>query len=116
MAGIDDQTCSKCGGELAVVLGIAPLTFECIQCGTREVEQFPLLGTVKIVQLNAATKEITGTEGITRQPKVGDIGAIVERLAGSGEPSYEVECVSDGGQTIWLGTFLHIELELVHAN
>ena len=116
MADIDDQTCSKCGGELAVVLGIAPLTFECIQCGAREVEQFPLLGTVKIVQLNTVTRQISGTAGITCQPKIGDIGAIVERFTESGEPSYEVECVSDDGMTVWLGTFLHTELELVHAN
>ena len=38
MSALDEQVCPKCGADLAIVFGIAPVTFRCVQCGHEEVE------------------------------------------------------------------------------
>ncbi|MBK6696896.1 MAG: hypothetical protein IPG50_32640 [Myxococcales bacterium] len=43
-----------------------------------------------------------------RQPRVGDLGTIVNVL---GENAFTVECVDEGGLTLWLADFLTEELE-----
>ena len=60
---------------------------------------------VVIRQLIASKREVDGTEGATRQPRVGDQGAIVHVI---GPDRRLVECIDSSGMTAWLATF-HID-------
>jgi hypothetical protein len=73
---------------------------------------FRELSVVEVVRLPSEPREFEGTEGVCRAPRVGDVGAIVHCHAFSGTTYfYEVECVSGQGETIWLATMEHSELE-----
>jgi Domain of unknown function (DUF4926) len=72
--------------------------------------RFHELDVVRLCRLLAATRHVTGTEGVVRQPRVGDVGAIVHVLA---ENAFIVECVDSDGRTTWLADFVAEELEIV---
>ena len=72
---------------------------------------FRELSAVQVVRLPSESREFQGTEGACRAPQVGDVGAIVHCHPFNGTTYfYEVECVGDGGETIWLATMEHAEL------
>lgn len=53
-------------------------------------------------------------EGSIREPRVGDIGTIVEINNRTPLlPKYVIECVSRDGRTIWMAEFESFQLELV---
>jgi len=57
-------------------------------------------------------RAFSGTEGVVRTPKVGDIGAVVEVYS---ETAVAVECVDADGHTLWLADFHLGEIEHVPA-
>ncbi|HEY8945579.1 MAG TPA: hypothetical protein VIM73_15025 [Polyangiaceae bacterium] len=64
---------------------------------------FSELDVVVVRELRSSSRHVDGTEGLVRQPVLGDLGAIVQVLA---PRRYTVECVEDGtGCTIWLADF-----------
>lgn len=69
------------------------------------------LDTVRIAKLNEGSRPVIGSGVHQRQPKLGDVGAVVA-IMGDGE-SYTVECVSEGGMTDWLCDFDRDELEMI---
>ena len=66
------------------------------------------LDVVRITQLITPTRPIDGTPGALRQPRVGDVGAIVNVLDAQ---TFTVECVDAAGLTSWLADFRLEELE-----
>jgi len=77
---------------------------------------FRELSVVEVIRLPSEPMEFQGAEGIRRTPQVGDVGAIVYCHAFGGTTYlYEVECVAEGGETIWLATMEHAELRLAVA-
>ena len=72
---------------------------------------FRELSVVQVVRLSSGPREFQGTEKRCRAPQVGDIGAVVHCHPFNGKTYfYEVECVADSGETIWLATMEHAEL------
>ncbi len=69
---------------------------------------FRELDVVYVAQLLTSTRPVDGTGAVVRQPRVGDLGTIVNVL---GENAFTVECVDEGGLTLWLADFLTEELE-----
>ena len=68
------------------------------------------LDVVKVVALLEQERIISGSEGICRQPQVGDLATIVHVL----EPgrAYIAEAVAASGYTLWVADFLAEELSL----
>ena len=74
----------------------------------RPFEEFAV---VRVAAVRDRARIAQGTEGILREPRLGDIGTVVHRHPRtSGINAYEVECVGQEGHTIWLATFTHDEL------
>lgn len=69
--------------------------------------QFRDYTTVKVKQLLTANREFTGTNSVSRSPRVGDMGTVLE----SHEGNYTVESVDPEGFTVWLADFEPDELE-----
>lgn len=67
------------------------------------------LDVVRVVRLHAPTRAVDGTEGHTRQPRVGDYATIVHV---HGECAVIAECVDPEGHTLWTADFEVTELEL----
>lgn len=63
---------------------------------------FKELDVVIVRDLLRPTRQIDGTEGVMRQPRLGDQGAVVHVLS---PQEYAVECVDAAGMTVWLGHF-----------
>lgn len=63
---------------------------------------FGELDIVLVRALRSAVREVDGTPGVVRQPRVGDQGTIVHVLA---PDRYIVESVDDAGHTLWLADF-----------
>ena len=81
-----------------------------------DMARFSEYDVVRVVKLLEAERSITGSKGSTRQPKVGDMGAVVfvsDSSDFSTTPVYIVECVDDAGMTVWLADFQEDELEIV---
>lgn len=70
-------------------------------CGPEELD------VVRVVQLLAPYRELDGDERVRRQPRVGDVGTIVDL------PSMCVEMVDGEGRTVWVAHFERAELEPV---
>jgi hypothetical protein len=71
------------------------------------------LDVVRVVSLKESKRAIAGTEGVKRQPRVGDKGTVVHvHCTADEEPAFIVECVSPEGYTLWLADFVLSELEL----
>jgi hypothetical protein len=68
------------------------------------------MGVVIVSRLLREEREVTGTAGLVRRPRIGDQGAIVHVL---GQEHRTVECVDSSGGTSWLADF-HVT-ELVSA-
>lgn len=75
------------------------------------MEEYSIVRIVRL--LPNEDRFIDRSEGIKRQPEVGDSGTIVH----INEPgkSYIVECCDEEGQTIWLADFDELELEPLGA-
>jgi hypothetical protein len=65
---------------------------------------------VRIVRLRTSGRHFSGTEGVRRAPRVGDVGTIVN-VPDPG--AFMVECVAPDGGTVWLADFRRDELERV---
>jgi hypothetical protein len=71
------------------------------------------LDVVRVVALQREGREYEGTESVKRQPRVGDIGAVVHAYpAASGKALFEVEAVDRNGLTVWVAAFEAAELKL----
>jgi len=68
---------------------------------------FHELDVVLVRRLRSTTRPVDGTDGVKRQPRVGDQGTIVHV---PGPQSYVVENADRGGRTIWLADFVEDEL------
>ncbi len=68
---------------------------------------------VGVSQLINADRNYSGSEGIKRPPRIGDIGTILHIPPGG--TWYIVECLGSGGLTVWLADFEEGELESVTA-
>ena len=68
---------------------------------------------VEVVNLIDIIRQIDGTEKVMRQPRIGDVGAIVNILKDAENDSmYIVESVDNNGMTIWLSDFHQSELKI----
>jgi hypothetical protein len=67
--------------------------------------------SVRVSKLLTPTREITGTESVTRQPVVGDLGTIVH----VDSAGYWVESIAPDLRTIWLACFDESEIEVVRG-
>jgi hypothetical protein len=66
---------------------------------------------VRVVRLLVPERQVVGTDGLTRQPRVGDVGTIVHVL--EADAAFVVECSDDEGQALWIADFDASELEAV---
>ena len=71
---------------------------------------FYLADVVRIARLEADERDVDGSLDPPRQPRVGEIGTIVEQVD---DDIYLVERCTDDGRTLWLAEFLGTELELI---
>ena len=69
-----------------------------------------LFDSVRVTRLLAQTREVDGSGTEPPQPRVGEIGVIVEAV---GDQLYLVERITDDGRTVWLAEFHASELSLV---
>jgi hypothetical protein len=65
---------------------------------------------VRVVRLEAEEREVDGSADPPPQPRVGEMGTIVEEVD---DGIYLVERCTDDGRTLWIAEFLAGELELV---
>ena len=63
---------------------------------------------VRVARLLTTSRPFDGSTGVLREPRIGDVGAIVHVLA---ERHFVVECVDASGRTVWLADFVADELE-----
>jgi hypothetical protein len=67
---------------------------------------------VEIRRLRQPSRAYDGTDGVMREPKVGDRGVVVHILGEDEEEmKYVVECVNPEGFTVWVADFWEGELE-----
>ena len=71
---------------------------------------FEIDDTVRIVKLVEPEREVTGSAAEPPQPKVGEMGTVVDDV---GDGIYLVERTTADGRTMWLAEFADAELELV---
>ena len=76
-------------------------------------ERAPLreLDVVRVVALHGRPAEHLTLMHVQRPPRVGDVGTVVERSAGT-PARYLVESVTGEGETVWLAEFDPDEVEL----
>jgi hypothetical protein len=65
----------------------------------------------RVVRLHVPERPVMGSEGLTRQPRIGDVGTIVHVL--KADTAYIVECCDGEGQALWIADFDASELEVV---
>jgi hypothetical protein len=63
---------------------------------------------VRIVRLEAPERDVDGSTHPPPQPRVGEMGTIVEEVD---DGIYLVERCTDDGRTLWIAEFLVSELE-----
>ena len=101
-------------GSEATVFGVERSSAEFQVGRIWSMDRFAELDVVRVVILRHASREFTGTDAVTRQPQVGDVGTIVhEHDAVGSEDPVVVEMVDDHGATVWVADFERSELELV---
>ena len=73
------------------------------------LEQFDVVKIISIHKENI----VSGSAQNMRRPKIGDLATIIEIY--QDPKGYELECVDNDGNTIWISAFslTEIELELV---
>ena len=76
--------------------------------------EFREYSTVRVSRLIEADRFFSGgADEISREPRVGDEGVVVDRSTYEGRPVYIIECMTDGGDTLWVAEFTHDKLDLV---
>lgn len=65
---------------------------------------------VRVVTLEGDERDVDSTVDPPQQPRVGEIGTIVDEVA---DGIYLVERSTDDGRALWLAEFLASELELI---
>jgi hypothetical protein len=81
----------------------------------RQIQALPIeeLDLVRVVALHRESRDHEGTESVKRQPRVGDVGAVVHVYSPvSGAPNFAVEAVDKEGLTLWVADFEANELKL----
>lgn len=74
---------------------------------------FEQYDVVRIVRLLRPLQDYDDWKVNKRNPKIGDVGTVVEILQTSNQPlRFVIEAVDTIGQTVWLSDFLSDELEL----
>ena len=73
--------------------------------GCRVTPAYREFDVVVVRTLLTATRNVTGTDRVMRQPRIGDQGSIVHIL---GTENCIVECVDSSGLTPWLADF-HVD-------
>ena len=63
---------------------------------------------VRVVRLENPDRPYDGTEGVSRPPRIGDVGTVVFEDGGD---LFQVECVDNEGMTVWLADFDKSEIE-----
>jgi hypothetical protein len=87
-------------------------TYEYILASPNQLEHsFEELAVVRVVKIKNGRYNNSIGANEYRNPKVGDIGAIV--YCHENSDSYEVECVGEHGNTEWLFSFEASELSIV---
>ena len=87
-------------------------SYEYILASPNQLEHsFEELAVVRVVKTKSGRYNASIGTGDYRNPKIGDIGAIV--YCHENSDSYEVECIGEHGQTEWLFSFEASELEIV---
>ena len=87
-------------------------SYEYILASPNQLEHsFEELAVVRIVKTKNGRYNNSIAASAYRNPKIGDIGAIV--YCHENSDSYEVECVGENGHTEWLFPFEASELEIV---
>jgi hypothetical protein len=86
--------------------------------GVPSAQRIPLIpfhegDAVRVTRLLASTRTFDGSRGLVREPRVGDVGAIVHVLGGG---IFIVESVDATGLTLWVADFAAEELALVSAH
>jgi tetratricopeptide (TPR) repeat protein len=74
-------------------------------------DMFHELDVVQVIKLLKSDRPYSGTEGVCRPPRLGDIGTIV--FVSNPEASgifFSVECMDKNGATLWLADFSFDEL------
>jgi hypothetical protein len=71
---------------------------------------------VRVIRLATPAREFSGSEGVARAPRIGDIATVChEYKPGDASAAVVVEKVDEKGLTIWLADFEKAELELVSS-
>jgi hypothetical protein len=71
------------------------------------------LDMVRVVAIHRESREHEGTESVKRQPRVGDVGAVVHVYSSAaGKSLFAVEAVNKEGLTLWVADFQGTELKL----
>ena len=81
----------------------------------RHLQALPIeeLDMVRVVALHRESREHEGTESVKRQPRVGDVGAVVHVYSPVPDKSiFAVEAVNKEGLTLWVAHFEEAELKL----
>jgi len=71
---------------------------------------FALSDFVRVHNLSVPSRAVDGPAAEPPQPRVGDVGTVVESL---GDDLYLVEHVTDDGHAVWMAEFHASELALV---
>jgi hypothetical protein len=75
--------------------------------------RFELSDVVRVQQLTVPTREVDGPGADPPQPRIGELGIIVDVL---GDDLYLVEHVTDDGRAVWMAEFLAMELVVVRRD
>ena len=72
--------------------------------------RYELSDVVRVQRLIVPTREVDGPVADPPQPRVGELGIVVDTL---GDDLYLVEHVTDDGRPVWMAEFHASELALV---
>lgn len=75
--------------------------------------QIEELDVVRVMALRTSGRHFDGSEGVKREPRIGDTGTVVHAYpTGAEEPAFIVEAVTSEGYTLWVADFVASELRL----
>lgn len=76
--------------------------------------EFAEYSIVRVARLLKAERFLVkGADEITRPPRIGDEGIVVDTGRHEGERQYMIECLTNDGDTVWVAEFSPDELELI---
>jgi len=82
--------------------------------GSKDLTQIREYDVVRVIRLRTKNRTISGSAGVTRPPRVGDIATVVhEYIPENPTAPVIVENVGEDGMTIWIADFERDEIELV---